>query len=196
MKMSHLPQTNAIKLTGTSPRPRTVAVAGRPVAGGYVTYRGVFLENVDIMDTVVEHVAEEFCGSIEQTIARFNAAREEVAPKLEEALDRYVERVERDAVAGLNRPSWLLSRSIASKVKNYQQNQKLWAIVGVKRETKDPRDPGVYGKYHEYGWAPKGRKPTAPARFLRKAKEKNIEQLEKDVSEAYEEIREIYRRGS
>lgn len=148
------------------------------------------------MDTGVEYVAEEFCESVAATIARFEAAREQIAPKLEEALDRFVERVERDAVAGLNRPTWLLSRSIASKVKNYRQNQKLWAIVGVKRETKDPRDPGVYGKYHEYGWAPKGRKPTAPARFLQKAKEKNIEQLEKDVSEAYEEIREIYKRGS
>ncbi|MBR4753133.1 MAG: hypothetical protein IK077_15375 [Thermoguttaceae bacterium] len=148
------------------------------------------------MDTIVENVAAEFCGSVAETIGRLNAAHEQVAPKIEEALERYVERVERDAVAGLNRPHWLLSRSIASKVKNYRQNQKFWAIVGPKRETKDPRDPGVYGKYHEYGWAPKGHKTTAPARFLRKAKERNIGQLEKEVSEAFDEIRAIFRRGS
>ena len=148
------------------------------------------------MDTMVEHVVEEFCGSVESTIARLNAAREQVEPKIEEALERYVERVERDAVAGLNRPHWLLSRSIASKVNKYQQGQKFWAIVGPKREVKNPRDPGVYGKYYEFGWSPKNRKSTVPPRFLRKAKERNIRQLEKDVSEAYAEIREIYKRGS
>ena len=53
------------------------------------------------MDTMVEHVVEEFCESVEETIARLNAAREQVEPKIEEALEQYVERVERDAVAGL-----------------------------------------------------------------------------------------------
>lgn len=160
------------------------------------------------MDTIVENVAAEFCGSVAETIGRLNAAHEEVSPKIEEALERYVERVERDAVAGLNRPHWLLSRSIASKIKTYRFNvalgsaktpfvvQKFWAIVGAKRETKDPRDPGVYGKYHEWGWLPGTYRLLPYRRFLRKAKDRNIGQLEKEVSEAYDEIRAIFKRGS
>lgn len=148
------------------------------------------------MDTMVEHVVEEFCGSVESTIARLNAAREQVEPKIEEALEQYVERVERDAVAGLNRPHWLLSRSIASKMKNYRQNSKLFAIAGVKRETKEPRDPGVYWKYHESGSTPDGYRRAAPKRFLKTAKERNFAQLEKEIGEAFAEIREIYKRGS
>lgn len=140
----------------------------------------------------VGKVVEDFCGSVEETAARLNAAREQVAPKIEEALDRYVERVERDAATGLNRPHWLLSRSIASKVKAYSQNRKFWAIVGAKRETKDKRDPGTYWKFHETGSAPDGYKRKAPKRFLRTAKDRNIAQLEKDVAEAYSEILEIY----
>ena len=147
------------------------------------------------MDTMVEHVVEEFCGSVESTIARLNAAREQVEPKIEEALDRFVERVERDAIAGLNRPHWLLSRSIASKVNVYAQNRKFWAIIGAKRETRDKRDPGVYWKYHESGSTPDGYKRKAPKHFLRTAKERNVAQLEKDVVEAYSEIREIYKQG-
>ena len=154
------------------------------------------LEQETIMDTMVEHAAEEYCGSIARTIAQFNAAREEVEPKIVDALEKFVERVERDAAIGLNRPHWLLSRSIASKVKAYTKNQKYWSIVGFKRDSKDPRDPGVYGKYHEFGWAPNGRKPTAPPRFLRKAKERNLAQLENDVDEAYQDIRDILKRGS
>ena len=61
------------------------------------------------MDTMVEHVVEARIESIAETMARLEAAREQVAPKIEAALDRFVERVERDAAAGLNRPRWLLS---------------------------------------------------------------------------------------
>lgn len=98
-------------------------------------------------------------------------------------------------MAGLNRPSWLLSRSIARKVKNYQQNQKLWAIVGVKREAVDPRDPGVYGVFHEAGWAPAGRRPQVQKRFLRSARDRNIGELMSDVKSAYEPIRKMYESG-
>lgn len=46
---------------------------------------------------MVEHVVEARIESIAETMARLEAAREQVAPKIEAALERYVERVERDA---------------------------------------------------------------------------------------------------
>ena len=149
-----------------------------------------------VFSLCVEQLAEARIFSSAQTVERLEAARETISPRLQAALERYVERVERDAIAGLNRPHWLLSRSIASKVKSYAQNQKFWASVGVKRETKELRDPGVYWKYHETGSTPDGYRRSAPKRFLRTARDRNEEQLKKDVVEAYSEIREIYKRGA
>lgn len=143
------------------------------------------------MDTAIEHVAESCCDSIALTIARFKAVHEAATPQVEQAMERYAERTKRDAITGLNRPSWLLSRVITSKIKTYKDGQIFWNVVGPKKETRELNDPGVYWKYHEFGWRPDGRAPSVTPRFLRTAKERNRTQLVKDVRKAYEEIQEL-----
>ena len=92
----------------------------------------------------------------------------------------------------LNRPSWLMSRRFGLKVRSYSKKRKLWAIVGVVRQTNALNDPGVYAKYHESGWAAPGRKTTVPHKFLAKAYFQNRSEFTKEVLDTYEEVRKIY----
>lgn len=117
-------------------------------------------------------------------------AQSEAGPKIEKIVVKWAEKVEVDARAGLSRPEWLLSKSISSKVKNYD-NKKIWAMAGFKFQEKDnKRDPGYYGQYHEAGWAPPGHKVTAPDHFLRKAKQKNLSFLNQGVKRVLPDIME------
>lgn len=124
---------------------------------------------------------EGVVGTIGGIVEGLKKARKESAPKIEKAVVDWTARVETDARAGLARPHWLLTKHISSKVKNYD-DKKIWAMAGFKfNEKNNKRDPGYYGQFHEAGWAPTGHKVTAPDHFLRKAKQANKGQLEKDV---------------
>lgn len=125
---------------------------------------------------------DDFIVSLEALIEGLNAAKDEAAPKLEEALERWAENVERDAKTKLNRPHWLLQQNISSKVKAYKQNRKVWAMVGFRfREKLDKRDPGYYGQFHEAGWAPDRKVVKVPDHFLRNAKKQNRARLEEEL---------------
>ena len=53
-----------------------------------------------------------------QDVAKvLSTARQNIEPKLQEALTNYCERVEQSAVQKLNRPSWLMSCSFGLKVR-------------------------------------------------------------------------------
>lgn len=132
---------------------------------------------------------DDFIVSLESLIEGLNAAKDEAAPKLEEALERWVANVERDAKTKLNRPRWLLQQNISSKVKAYRQNHKVWAMVGFRFRIKNNRrDPGYYGQFHEAGWAPDRKVVKVPDHFLREAKKQNRARLEKELQDALADV--------
>lgn len=138
---------------------------------------------------------DDFIVSLETLIESLNAAKDEAAPELEKAVERWVVAVERDAKAKLNRPRWLLQHNISSKVKAYRQNHKVWAMTGFRfKEKLNKRDPGFYGQYHEAGWAPDRKVVKVPDHFLREAKAKNRERLEKEIQDALADVMTITRR--
>lgn len=137
---------------------------------------------------------DDFIVSLEALIEGLNAARDDAVPKLEEALERWVANVERDAKSTLNRPHWLLQRNITNKVKAYRQNHKVWAMTGFRfRRKDDKRDPGYYGQFHEAGWAPDRKVVKVPRHFLKEAKKKNKAQLEKEIQDALADVMEQVR---
>lgn len=113
-------------------------------------------------------------------------AKEEIPREVVARVEAFAELVEQEGRRNLSRPSWLLSRSFGAKVKEYEDGGKVFAVVGFQFRSKDKRDPGFYGKYHEGGWAPPGRKPTAPPRFIRRAKIKYLPLLEQSLQELQE----------
>ena len=131
---------------------------------------------------------DDWITSLETLIQGLEAAKDAAAPELRAALDEWVQATEEDARQILGRPSWLLTRSITSKVKDYQQGRKIWAMAGFRFRSKEPRDPGMYGRFHEAGWAPVGHKVTAPDHFLRQAKAKNLMQLDKRCRAALQNV--------
>ena len=138
---------------------------------------------------------DDFIVSLEILIEQLQAARDEAAPELEKAVERWVVAVERDAKANLNRPHWFLQQNISSKVKAFQQNRKIWAMAGFRfKEKQNKRDPGFYGQYHEAGWAPDRKVVKVPDHFLRKAKEKNRPTLEKELQTTLADVMNLTRR--
>lgn len=130
-----------------------------------------------------------FIDAFQCIVEGLEASRKKAAPKLKKALQQWAENTAEDATAGLRRPTWLLSKSIEPKLKEYQNNGKIWAIAGFKFSSKeDKRTPGYYGQFHEAGWAPHNRKPTAPDHFLKKAKEANTPKLQKETEQALKQI--------
>lgn len=131
---------------------------------------------------------DDFIVSLESLIEGLNAAKDAAVPKLEEALQRWVKNVERDAKAKLKRPRWLLQKSITDKVITYEQNKKVWAMVGFRfQERRSKRDPGYYGQFHEAGWAP-DRVVKVPHHFLKDAKKENKADLEKELQKALADV--------
>ena len=138
---------------------------------------------------------DDFIVSLETLVESLNAAKDQAAPELEKAVERFIGAVERDARANLNRPRWLLQKNISSKVKEYKQNRKVWAMTGFRfKEKSNKRDPGYYGKFHEAGWAPDRKVVKVPDHFLREAKKKNRAQLEKEVHDALADVVRISER--
>ena len=138
---------------------------------------------------------DRFIASLEAMIEGLEAAKDAATPELAKAVERWIVAVERDAKAKLNRPHWLLQKNISSKIKEYKQNRKIWAMAGFRfRKKSNKRDPGFYGKYHEAGWAPDRRVVKVPDHFLREAKKKNRAQLEKEVHDALIDVAKITER--
>lgn len=126
-----------------------------------------------------------FITAYQSIVDGMNAAKADAVPKLHKVLKDWAQNTAKDAERTLNRPTWLLSRNIASKVKEYADGAKIWAMAGFKFSKKDDkRTPGYYGQFHEAGWLPNNRKPKAPAHFLRTAKQKNMATLKTESEKA------------
>ena len=146
------------------------------------------------MDTIVENVSRYYLSTAEKMLKILKEEKETIPPKLEAALLKFLENVRRDAVIGLNRPHWLMSRRMTTKMKSYKDGDKIWGIVGPAREEFGPNDPAEYWKKHDNPWFTRYRKPSAPPRFMKTAMLRHVGELEKDVQKAYAEIGRVYRR--
>lgn len=134
------------------------------------------------------YVVEGFIEAFEGLIESLEAASGELAPRFREALDEWGAATSARAVKNLNRPRWLLSRSIADKTRSYRGDRVFWATVGFSSprgaagRSSDPRDPENYGRYHEWN-----RRPGAPTRFLRGAKAATRGELLQKIAKINEE---------
>ena len=131
-----------------------------------------------------------------ELIEALREARRNAQPELVKAVERWSLAVVASGKSNLARPSWLLTSSIVDKVVDYKKNSKVFAIVGFKKTDGTPRSPGTYGGFHEAGYAPDRAKPSAPTRFLRKAKKEQSALLKADVDEALKNLLETFRRIS
>lgn len=127
---------------------------------------------------------EAFRGMVEA----LEEARDNAAPIYREAVDVWATETTKRAKQNLNRPDWLLSKSMGSVVREYKQRGRLWSMAGVLHDGKNVRDPGRYVGYHESGWKPNGGKPSAPPHFLRNAKQATAPILKQKVKEANAQI--------
>lgn len=142
-----------------------------------------------------------FVEAFEGLTAALEATRNAAAPAYREAVEDWAETTTRKAVENLDRPHWLLSRSMTEVVKPY--HGVLWALSGIKHESIDPKDPGYYVIYHEAGWRPNKGKPSAPIHFMTRAKRETtflllqkVRESDQRVQKAFHEIlkKEIARR--
>ncbi len=80
--------------------------------------------------------------------------RDSSTDEFRNAVDAAVEKIRDDALANLDRPNWLLSKYLKTKVRTYGDGRYLFGMAGVSRPSKEknPRDPGYYGYFHEYGY--------------------------------------------
>lgn len=115
-------------------------------------------------------------------------AKKAANPSLALALEKWGRDVKTLSKQNLARPSWLLTSSIVDKVKNYDKNSKVWAMVGFNKTDSNPRSPGIYGRYHEAGWAPDRKTINVPDHFLRRAKLARGAKLKQDVNEALKDV--------
>ena len=129
-----------------------------------------------------------------ELIAALEEAKKNAEPELVEAVENWARTVAEKAKKNLARPSWLLTSSISEKVVDYKKNAKIWAIAGFEKTGGGKRSPGTYGQYHEAGYAPDRTRPSGPDHFLRKAKNEQRKQLEKDVDEALEHVLEVFQK--
>lgn len=123
---------------------------------------------------------DKYVTRIEAIATGLERAKKETGPKLNKAINKFINAVEKDAKVNLARPHWLLQQSITRKVVDYN-NGKIWAMAGFRFQSKNPRSPGNYGQYHEAGWAPDRKIIKVPHHFLRRAKQSHIDELRADV---------------
>lgn len=133
--------------------------------------------------------AKTFAEALEILNDDLSALNEAVDVAVAQALTTFAEGAERDARAALNRPHWLLSRRIDSKVKQYRTGKTV-AVLGATRTTtgkpkKGVGDPGIYAGFHESGVG------SAPAHFLRRGKAKNVAGIPDNMARAFD--REVAR---
>lgn len=125
-------------------------------------------------------------------IEGLDAAQKAATPALHKAVEKWAQGVKTQGRANLARPSWLLTSSIVDKVVDYSKRGKIWGMTGFERTTNDPRSPGVYGQYHEAGWAPDRKVVKTPDHFLRRAKLQQGATLKNDVDAALQEVLDYF----
>lgn len=121
------------------------------------------------------------------------------------ALKEWAEETAIDAIDLLNRPNWLLSQFIGSKVVEYLKDRKVQAMAGFRFRQKSNRykepkkatkpgekqeyipDPGYYGRFFEGGKRRGGQPYSTRAKFLRTAKTKNIQELKALIDQAFDD---------
>ncbi len=135
---------------------------------------------------------DEITDAFRSIVEGLGEARQEINPGLKKTLEKWAKNTADDAGRLLDRPGWLLSQNITSKTQELGQGEKLWAMAGFRfSKSDDKRSPGYYGQFHEAGWLPNQRKPTARPHFLRDAKKKNMPQLEQETNNILKEFKEV-----
>lgn len=131
-----------------------------------------------------------FIEAFEEITNALEAARLEAAPIYRKMVEEWATETTKKAIANLNRPQWLLSKSMEPVVKPYKSV--IWALAGVKHESKNWREPGYYVIFHESGWRPNPYwAPSAPKGFLKKAKAETAPILRAKAEEANKNIAQI-----
>lgn len=120
------------------------------------------------------------------------AAKKDAEPQLHKAVETWATTVKTEARKNLARPHWLLTRSIINKVVDYDKGDKIWGMTGFENSKGGARSPGVYGRYHEAGWAPDRKTVKVPDHFLRRAKLAQGPKLKADVDAALVEVLRVF----
>lgn len=131
-----------------------------------------------------------FIEAFEEITNALEAARHAAAPIYREAVEEWAKETTKKAVENLDRPNWLLSKSMEPVVKPYKSV--IWALAGVKHDSENAREPGRYVIYHESGWRPNPYwAPSAPKGFLKKAKVETAPILRAKAEKASKDIAQI-----
>lgn len=134
-----------------------------------------------------------FYKAFDGLVKALEKARDSAAPIYSDALRKWAQTTATRGVELLNRPQWLLSRAIASKIKAYDDARKLWGMAGFKYlDDRGPRDPGFYGQFHEAGIHHAGVRSNAPNHFLKRAKQETRSELEELIKTASAKFRNTF----
>lgn len=125
-----------------------------------------------------------FIDAFQTLTEGLEAMRQEAAPIFREAVETWGKETTKKAVEKLDRPTWLLSKSMDYVVREYKQNGKMWSMAGVPKDGDGKRAPSYYVRFHESGWRPYGGKPSAPPWFLTRAKAETKPILETAINRA------------
>lgn len=111
-----------------------------------------------------------------------------------QALELYGKTASTDARKLLNKPHWLLSRSLEYKVVKYPSGAVV-ALVGAKRTAPpgaDPGepDPGIYARYYQ-----SGNRPGIIDHWLKRAKLKNLDNIPPIMEQFFERAVKEHQRG-
>lgn len=144
-------------------------------------------------------MSSDFVDALEDIIQDRAIVSETTYNAVRDALAEWAENVASDADKFLQRPHWLLSKSIASKVVEYRKDNKVYAMAGftfrsgraqnVKGGTTGVYlpDPGYYGQYIEGGKRKGGTPYKTIDHFLRRSKVQNASKLEGIVARHFNE---------
>lgn len=133
-----------------------------------------------------------FIKAFSGLVAAMEETRNAAAPEYKKAAEEWAGATSRKAVELLDRPNWLLSRSISDVVKRYDKTGKIWAMAGIVKEKGGNREPAYYIRFHESGWRKGGGKPSAPPKFLKRAKLSTTPNLIRRIEEASEGIKKVF----
>lgn len=138
------------------------------------------------MPQITARNIQTVCEALIEGLERF---KDEAAPRLEQAVKTWGENVEQIATGTLNKPDWLLSQNISSKIRHYQASDvsKIWAIAGFKQDGTAPNTPGMYGRYYEGGYWPDRKRAPVPDHFLRAGKRQAMPALKAEIEKILKE---------
>lgn len=135
-----------------------------------------------------------FIEAFRDMVTALEKTRAASAPIYRDALDDWAETTTRKAVENLDRPNWLLSRSMSHVVRRYEKCGKLWAMSGVTKDGEGARSPSSYVHFHESGWRPNGGKPSAPKKFMARAKRSTTPILKTKIDEATKGVLAVFQK--